>query len=136
MKDATKLKDAYLSGIADTLGAEAMAEAGAMENAKLAGKLGMNAGDLASITFDADNRKVTFMNDSDPNLYVRSGGKYYLAGPEIRNSPELRGQNIANPVGAMTGSPIVPGEIFEAPMSPDVVQEIPGDIRRGLYTPY
>ena len=50
---AETLKNAYLSGVADTLGAEALAEAGAMENAKLAGKLGMEVGgEQASITFD------------------------------------------------------------------------------------
>ena len=58
MKDATKLKDAYIAGIADTLGAEAMAEAGAMENAKLAGKLGMSLGDQASIIQDYDNNQT------------------------------------------------------------------------------
>ena len=47
---AETLKNAYLSGVADTLGAEAMSEAGAMENAKLAGKLGMEAaGEQAAI---------------------------------------------------------------------------------------
>ena len=41
---AEKLKDAYIAGVADNLGTEGMAEAGAMENAKLAGKLGMEVG--------------------------------------------------------------------------------------------
>ena len=73
MKDAGKLKNAYMAGIADTLGAEAMAEAGAMENAKLAGKLGMNLGDMASVVYDLDQNKRVLINDGDPNLYAKQG---------------------------------------------------------------
>ncbi len=48
MKDASKLKDVYVAGITDALGAEVMAQAGAASNANLAGKLGMNIGDQAN----------------------------------------------------------------------------------------
>ena len=67
-KEAGKLKGAYLSGIADTLGAEAMAEAGAMENAKLAGKLGMDMGDQASVVMSPS--RTMFYDDGDPTIYA------------------------------------------------------------------
>ena len=46
---AGALKNAFVNAIADNLGEETMAQAGAMENAKLAGKLGLDVGDQAGM---------------------------------------------------------------------------------------
>ncbi len=68
-----------------------------MENAKLAGKLGLDVGAVSSIINNLDNETITRSNDGDPNIYaVRDGqtfrgnrdlqmqyGKRYLANPVI-----------------------------------------------------
>lgn len=68
---AGALKDAFVNAIADNLGEEKMAQAGAMENAKLAGKLGLPVGNQASVLMDLGNQYETYTNDGDRNVYIR-----------------------------------------------------------------
>ena len=72
---AGALKDAFVNAIADELGGEAMAQAGAMENAKLAGKLGLDVGDQATVYADLDRGTLTGRNDGLPDVYITKGGR-------------------------------------------------------------
>ena len=64
MKDASKLKDAYVANIRESLGAEAMAQNAAAANANLAGKLGMQVGGpQASIHYDIPLGEKIMVND-------------------------------------------------------------------------
>jgi len=67
---AGALKNAFVNAIADELGGEAMAQAGAMENAKLAGKLGLDVGDTASIIYDPSAGKVHRYNNGDNRVSI------------------------------------------------------------------
>ncbi len=72
---AVALKDAYIKGIAEELGAEVMAEASAMENAKPAGKLGLDVGDQASMIYDSGRGVMTSINDGNPTVSFIDQGK-------------------------------------------------------------
>jgi hypothetical protein len=69
---AGALKDAFVNAIANDLGEETMAKAGAMENAKLAGKLGMEVNSPVATTdvnIMTGNQKMT--NDGIQDLILR-----------------------------------------------------------------
>ena len=92
---AGALKNAFVNAIADELGGEAMAQAGAMENAKLAGKLGLNVGDQAGVLIDLKNRQYYAKNDHNPITIVTDGSKMNVSN---------RGQAAANPFTGPYGS--------------------------------
>ncbi len=72
---AGALKDAFVNAIANELGEEKMAQAGAMENAKLAGKLGMDVGDQAGVMMDLPSGKVFSKNDGRNIFIVKDNNK-------------------------------------------------------------
>lgn len=73
---ATALKDSYINSIATEVGPEGMAAAGAFQNDKLAGKLGMKAGgDIATVFADLDEGTVTGRNDGLPNVVITRAGE-------------------------------------------------------------
>ena len=69
---AVGLKDAYVAGLLDSAGPEAAAEAGAGAMQELAGKLGMEQGQQASILLDIATGKQERRNDGIP-YYIRKG---------------------------------------------------------------
>ena len=87
---ATALKDSFINAIATEVGPEGMAAAGAFQNDKLAGKLGMKAGgDTASITYNADTNRETLLNDGiNEKIFIKGG-------QEIR-VPQASGGLVAN----------------------------------------
>ena len=71
---AVGLKDAYVAGLLDSAGPEVAAEAGAGALQELAGKLGMEQGQQASIHLNLDRDTMTESNDGDGSIYVTRGG--------------------------------------------------------------
>ena len=67
---AISLKDAYIKGVQDVAGPEATAAAGQAELQALGGKLGMDQGEVASITMDPLGNRRNFIDDGDPSVYV------------------------------------------------------------------
>ena len=90
---AGALKNAFVNAIADELGGEAMAQAGAMENAKLAGKLGLDVGDQAGMLLDLPSGRVFGINDGNPSYTVKDNNKSLRAqmGPEYGYPVENQG---------------------------------------------
>ena len=72
---AIGLKDAYVSGLLDAAGPEVAAEAGAMANRELAGKLDMEQGQQATVHIDSDRGRQFRSNDDRPNFHVTGGGR-------------------------------------------------------------
>ena len=92
---AGALKDAYVSAIADELGGEAMAQAGAMENAKLAGKLGLPVGNQASVLVDLTEGTASQWNDGDPSITIDSN---FMSGPGMSKRKKIRNETAAYPI--------------------------------------
>lgn len=98
---AGALKDAFVNAIANELGEEAMAEAGAMENAKLAGKLGMKAdGDQASLyvmlepAHGSPHGALYGHNDGDDRFRINRGGMNYPRGRHDQNMYPHQGKPV------------------------------------------
>ena len=90
---AGALKDAFVNAIADELGGEAMAQAGAMENAKLAGKLGLDVGNQATTFYDLPYGNVIYVNDGEPNVKGRDfNHKYFELPDQDRVKYPLKGE--------------------------------------------
>ena len=72
-----ELKDAYIAGIVDSLGGEAMAEMGAAENAALAGRLGREVGGEQAGMFVNLSGTPTIIqkNDGNPRLVIADGNR-------------------------------------------------------------
>ena len=90
---AGALKNAFVNAIADELGGEAMAQAGAMENAKLAGKLGLDVGNQASVTFNIDDGMKTSRADGlDEATAIKNGKSVTYNMPGAGDPLEARGK--------------------------------------------
>ena len=71
---AIGLKDAYVQGILDGAGPEASAEAGQAELADLAGKLGIEKSNTASVMFDLNSGDIKGINDGKPYSFITRDG--------------------------------------------------------------
>lgn len=91
---AGALKNAFVNAISNELGEEAMAEAGAMENAKLAGKLGLDLGDVAAVHYDLDRGEIFGKNDGDDSQWSHRGGKKYRMSRDSANMYPITGADI------------------------------------------
>ena len=96
---AVGLKDAYVAGLLDSAGPEGAAEAGAGAMQELAGKLGIEQGQQASIEFDLDKGIQYNVNDRSPEVRYKKNGRI-LSG-EVRGES---GQRAAMPVKGLFGN--------------------------------
>ena len=90
---AVGLKDSYVSGLLDSVGAEAAAEAGAVAMQELSGKLGMEQGNTAGAVFDLENGVYLGKNDGNPRMVIRDGNmRMVQAAPQYAGNPVKGGR--------------------------------------------
>ena len=106
---AYALKNSYVDGLIEG-GATAPAPAqanpsqgsGGFDTENLAGKMGMNTGDQASVTVNLDRGRTTFKNDGDSTIYIKERGETARRDSGRRGRP-MSNSEIANPVPSNMG---------------------------------
>ena len=106
---AYALKDSYVDGLIKggaTSAAPAAANpsqaSGGFDGTNLAGKMGMNAGDQASITVNLDRGRSTFRNDGDSTIYIKERGETARR-DSGRSGRPMSDAGIANPIPSSWG---------------------------------
>lgn len=138
---AGALKNAFVNAIANELGGEAMAQAGAMENAKLAGKLGLDVGDQASKIYDLKRNQVRETNDGiaratviDTNDRAYSADLSHLSsGGGAENSWRMPAKN--SMFGQFLGYSNKPGHESVSDMNGSELNAIRRSLERGAVFP-
>ena len=94
---AVGLKDAYVAGLLDSAGPEVAAEAGSGAMQELAGKLGMEQGQQASVVVDLRSGEAWGNNDGDPTFKVTSDWGGSNARTKTRQIEAARYPNAGKP---------------------------------------